>query len=91
MGDARTSGVDALFHTLTSHIRPHHSDYFVKWLDFLALEETSLDPSRVEIWAMTSQERESLGRYYYSYRDRLVIISIIGVNILFTDVYRECS
>lgn len=62
MGDAHSSGLELLFNTLTKHVHHSHSEYLVKWLELLALEEADLDKSRIEIWSMTSQERESLGR-----------------------------
>jgi DNA replication ATP-dependent helicase Dna2 len=61
-GNEESSGMTDSFNQLTHHLDLRHLDYFMKWLELLTLEQSYLETFRTEIWTMTSDERESLGR-----------------------------
>lgn len=63
-GDGETSGLKAKFDEVVQHLTPKHQEFFLKWEDLLTKEEKESHKLRRELWTMTSQEREKIGRCF---------------------------
>jgi DNA replication ATP-dependent helicase Dna2 len=53
-----------LFDQKTSHLKSHHSAFLSHWNDHLTREETGAQSMRSEIWSMSAEEREAVGRCF---------------------------
>lgn len=63
-GDGESSGLNEAFEQAVDHLKPQHQEFFRKWDFLLTLEERDTMKFRRELWAMLSQERESVGRCF---------------------------
>ncbi|KAF3939552.1 hypothetical protein ABW19_dt0210524 [Dactylella cylindrospora] len=63
-GTDETSGVGDIFNKETAHITPVHSEFFNKWESLLSKEEKDMERFRKELWVMSSDEREAVGRCF---------------------------
>lgn len=63
-GDGETSGLKEKFDEVIQHLKPGHAEFFSKWDDLLTKEESDMRKFRRELWTMTSQERERVGRCF---------------------------
>lgn len=63
-GNGETSGLKAKFDEVVQHLTPKHQEFFLKWEDLLTKEEKESHKLRRELWTMTSQEREKIGRCF---------------------------
>ena len=61
-GDARSSGIDALFDAQTAHLSAVHLDYFRHWLELITLEERASERNASELHAISAAARDALGR-----------------------------
>ena len=63
-GDADSSGLNQRFSEQVGHLTATHQEFFRKWDELLTKEEADLFKFRRELWTMTSQEREKMGRCF---------------------------
>ena len=63
-GHGTSSGLKERFNEVVDHLSPTHKEFFKKWDDLLTKEESDLLKFRRELWTMTSQEREKVGRCF---------------------------
>jgi DNA replication ATP-dependent helicase Dna2 len=54
-----------VFNDKTEHLTQKHALFFEKWEKLISLEEQDLARFRREIWTLTSEMREKLGRYSF--------------------------
>lgn len=63
-GTESSSGVDDIFTYETEHVTDTHVSFFKHWNDLLDKEGQDMNRHLKEIWTMTSQEREQVGRCF---------------------------
>jgi DNA replication ATP-dependent helicase Dna2 len=63
-GTEESSGVDEIFTYETEHVTDTHKAFFKHWNDLLDKEGQNMNRHLKEIWTMTSQEREQVGRCF---------------------------
>lgn len=63
-GTRETSGMGELFDKRTQHLNQKHLEYFIAWEKVIELEKNHAVRSRKEVWTITSEEGEKLGRCF---------------------------
>ncbi|KAJ3091268.1 Tripartite DNA replication factor [Quaeritorhiza haematococci] len=63
-GTSVSSGLGSLFDQKTGHLTDAHVAFFEHWDRLITLEEGDMQRYRREIWCLSSEEREKLGRCF---------------------------